>query len=92
MGGLPKVHGVGNDQEEEGLDHYKLNLSTDQMNQIADILCIEPESDFELQLLSGGGTVVPDDGQQLMITYKGRYVRIRYEGGEPDVIRPGTPS
>ena len=92
MGGLPRVHGVGSDQEEEGLGHYDLNLSNDQLNQVADILCIEPGSEFEQQLFAGGGTVEPEDGQELMITYKGRYVRIRYEGGEADVIRPGTPT
>jgi hypothetical protein len=27
-----------------------------------------------------------------MLTYKGRYVRIRYEGGEPEVIQPGSPT
>ncbi len=92
MAGLPNVHGVGDDQGEEGLGVYKLNLSDQQLNQVADILCIEPGSDFEQQLMSGGGSVKPKDGQQLMITYRGRYVRIRYEAGQPDVIRPGTTS
>jgi len=92
MGGLPRVHGVGNDQQEQGLGNYDLNLSNDQLNQVADILCIEPGSQFEQQLFAGGGGVVPNDGQEIMITYRGRYVRIRYESGEADVIRPGTPT
>jgi hypothetical protein len=92
MSGLPNVHGVGSGQGEEGLGVYKLNLSDQQLNQVADILCIEPGSDFEQQLMGGGGTVQPDDGQQLMITYRGRYVRIKYEAGQSEVIRPGTTS
>jgi hypothetical protein len=55
-------------------------------------LNIERGSEFEQTLRSGEGSEQPVDGQELMLTYKGRYVRIRYEGGEPEVIQPGTPT
>ena len=90
MGGRPRIHGSGDDQEHLG--HYKLNLSDEQLNQVADILCIERGSDFEQTLLRDQGTEKPADDQEFLITYKGRYVRVRYEGGEPEIIRPGTPT
>jgi hypothetical protein len=90
MSGRPRIHGSGDDQEDLG--HFKLNLSDNQLNQIADILGVERGSPFEQTLLSGQGSVEPADGQQLLLTYKGRYVRIKYKSGEPEVIPPGTPS
>jgi hypothetical protein len=90
MGGRPRIHGSGDDQEHLG--HYKLNLNDEQLNQVADILNIERGSEFEQTLLSGQGAEEPADGQELLLTYKGRYVRIRYEGGEPEVIQPGSPA
>jgi hypothetical protein len=62
------------------------------LHQVAEILNIERGSEFEQTLRSGEGSEQPTDGQELMLTYKGRYVRIRYEGGEPEVIQPGTPT
>ena len=88
MGGRPRIHGSGDDQEHLG--HYKLNLSDEQLHQVAEILNIERGSEFDQTLRSGQGTEQPEDGQTLMLTYKGRYVRIRYEGGEPEVIQPGS--
>ena len=88
MGGLPKIHGSGDDQEDLGF--YKLNLSEDQLNQVADLLGIERGSEFEQQLMGGEGTEEPEDGQQLLLTYKGRYVRILYQSGQPVVIPPGA--
>ncbi len=88
MSGRPRVHGSGDNQEDLGF--YKLNLSADQLNQVADLLSIERGSDFERQLRSGAGTEAPKDGQQLLLTYKGKYVRLLYADGQPAVIPPGT--
>jgi len=90
MGGRPRIHGSGGDQQQLG--HFKLNLSEAQLNQVADILNIERGSEFEQTLLSGQGAEEPADGQVLLLTYKGRYVRIRYQDGDPEVIPPGTPT
>jgi hypothetical protein len=88
MGGRPRIHASGSEQVDVG--HYKLNLSEQQLNQVASLLNVEPGSDFDRSLRDDQGTRQPSEGQELLITYKGRYVRIRYQQGQAQVIDPNA--
>jgi hypothetical protein len=85
MGGRPKVHSSGNDEYELG--YYRLNLNVDQLDEVARKLAIPGGSEFR-QTLSVGGLLQPADGQEVMVTYKGRYVRITYQQGQAVKITP----
>jgi hypothetical protein len=86
MSGRPRVHAPGDSQFELG--YYKLNLSKKQLDDISKKLQLEPKSDFRRTLESGQGVLEPSDAQELLITYKGRYVRIKYQQGRPVRITP----
>jgi hypothetical protein len=86
MGGRPKVHAT--DEYELGV--YNLNLSPAQLAEIATKLDI-PEgpdgSEFMAGLASGGNLPQPPD-EQIIITFRGRYVRISYQEGVAVAIAP----
>jgi hypothetical protein len=86
MGGRPKVHAT--DEYELGV--YSLNLSPAQLAEVAAKLAIPegPEgSDFMEGLASGQDLPQPPD-EQIIITFRGRYVRITYQEGVAVLITP----
>jgi hypothetical protein len=85
MGGRPKVHSSGNGEYELG--YYRLNLDPRQLDEVAKKLAIPGDSEFR-QTLSTRGMLQPADGQEVMVTYKGRYVRITYLQGAATKITP----
>jgi hypothetical protein len=85
MGGRPRVH-VTRDQFELG--YYKLNLDEDQFNLVADKLNLPKNSDVRRQLKEG--FLEPADGQEIVITFNGKYVRLKYQNGLVTSIKPDT--
>jgi hypothetical protein len=86
MGGRPRIHAPGNQFE---LGYYRLNLSDKQLDDVSDKLrLILPEDRQFKDALKTDGMLQPADGQELVITYKGNYVRIKYEQGKPVRITP----
>jgi hypothetical protein len=84
MGGRPRVHAT-RDQFELG--YYRLNLSDAQFNDVADRLNLgKQDANIKTQLREG--VLQPNDGQEITITYKGRYVRLKYQNGEVVSIKP----
>ena len=78
MAGRPRVSGIFE------VDQITLNLDKEQLDRVASQLGIE------VALLKGAG-FKPLDGQELVVTHKGKYVRIRYEGGTVKIITPDDP-
>jgi hypothetical protein len=68
MSGRPRISGTFE------VDQITLSLDSDQLKKVAERLGIE------VARLKAGGPK-PADGQELVVTHKGKYVRIRYEGG-----------
>lgn len=85
MGGRPLVH-TARDEFEFG--YFRLNLTTQQLDEVARKLALPADSAFKRRLEAGEGYLQPSDGQQIMITYKGRYVRITYQQGQAVRITP----
>jgi len=85
MGGRPQVHAPSDEFE---FGYYRLNLSAAQLDEVARKLGLPPDSEFKRTLEAGGGYRQPSDGQQIMVTYKGRYVRITYQQGQAARITP----
>jgi hypothetical protein len=84
MGGRPRVHAT-RDQFELG--YYRLNLTDAQFNDVADRLNLgKQDANIKTQLREG--FLQPTDGQEITITYKGRYVRLKYQNGEVVSIKP----
>jgi hypothetical protein len=84
MGGRPRVHAT-RDQFELG--YYRLNLTDAQFNDVADRLNLgKQDANIKTQLREG--VLQPTDGQEITITYKGRYVRLKYQNGEVVSIKP----
>jgi hypothetical protein len=81
MGNEPKAHTTESAGKERDIDHYRLNLDPPQLERVAAKLQLNDK-----QRLSTG-TVKPPDGE-LMLTFKGKYVRITYTNGQPSDIRP----
>jgi len=83
MGGDPKAHETEyNDEDDVG--HYRLNLSDAQLDEVARKLSL-PNN--HRQRLGAGDRTPPSDGS-IMLTYRGRYVRITYKKGQVDKINP----
>ena len=82
MGGRPRARTTN---VEVGFDHFRLNLDPEQLDVVARKLAVP--ADVREQLAAGGG-VQPADGQEVMLTYKGRYVRITYQQGKAVTIKP----
>jgi hypothetical protein len=82
MGGRPRARPTS---EEVGFDHFKLNLTPEQLNTVARKLALP--DDVRGELAAEGGTQ-PADGQEVMLTFKGRYVRITYQQGRAVSIKP----
>jgi len=82
MGGIPKVHASSDEQE---LGVYNLNLTPDQLDEVARKLQIPADSEYRARLVAGGPRQ-PSDGQRVMLTFKGRYVRITYQEGRATTI------
>jgi hypothetical protein len=86
MGGRPRVHAPGNQFE---LGYYRLNLSSTQLDDVSDKLRLVLPDDRQFkEALKVDGVLAPADGQELVITYKGNYVRITYQQGKPVRITP----
>ena len=85
MGGRPKAHAT---RDEFELGYYRLNLSVAQLDEVARKLELPRDSEFRKKLETGEGVLQPSDGQEVMITYKGRYVRITYQQGKAERITP----
>jgi hypothetical protein len=83
MGGRPKAHKTDYNHEDD-VSHYRLNLSDPQLDEVATKLAL-PNADR--QRLATGQEPPPYDGA-IMLTYRGRYVRITYKGGQIDTITP----
>jgi hypothetical protein len=83
MGGRPKVHKTDYNNEGE-LDHFRLNLSDAQFDEVATKLGL-PSTDRER--LKTGQQPTPSDGA-IMLTFRGRYVRIEYKKGQIHKITP----
>jgi hypothetical protein len=80
MSGRPKISGTFE------VDQITLSLDNEQLGRVASRLGIEVA-----RLKSGGPK--PPDGQELVVTHKGKYVRIRYEAGGVKITpeEPHTP-
>jgi len=86
MGGRPRIHAPGNQFE---LGYYRLNLSDTQLDDVATKLRLVLPQDRQFkEALKTDGMLEPADGQELVITYKGNYVRIKYQQGRPVKILP----
>jgi hypothetical protein len=83
MGGRPKVHKTDYNGETD-LGNHRLNLSAAQLDEVATKLGL-PNTDR--QKLAVGQEPVPPDGA-VMLTYRGRYVRIEYQKGQVYKITP----
>jgi len=68
MSGRPRISGTFE------VDQITLDLNNDQLSKVASRLGIEVA-----RLKSGGPKAL--EGQELVVTHKGKYVRIRWEGG-----------
>lgn len=87
MGGRPRVHAT-RDQFELG--YYRLNLSEEQFNTVANRLNLgKRDDDIKRQLREG--FLQPNDGQEITITFNGRYVRLKYQDGVVVSIKPDIP-
>lgn len=86
MGGLPTIH---TPPDEFNVGFHQLNLTDQQVAEVARKLGLtDTDKDREFkQKLASGGALQPSN-KQLMICYKGRYVRITYEKGIPVKITP----
>jgi hypothetical protein len=86
MGGRPRIHAPGDQFE---LGYYRLNLSDTQLDDVASKLRLVVPADSKFKdALKTDGVLAPADGQELLITYKGNYVRIKYQEGRPVRITP----
>jgi len=85
MGGRPRVHQT---RDEFELGYFRLNLDKPQLDKVTKKLDLPADSDFRKRLEAGEGILQPADGQEVMITYKGRYVRLTYQAGKPARIAP----
>jgi len=86
MGGRPRIHKTGDQFE---LGYYRLNLSGEQLDDVASKLRLVLPRDSKFRdALQTEGVLEPADGQELLITYKGNYVRIKYQQGRPVRITP----
>jgi hypothetical protein len=86
MGGRPRIHAPGNQFE---LGYYRLNLSNTQLDDVASKLrLVLPRDSKFKEALQTDGVLEPADGQELLITYKGNYVRIKYQQGKAVRITP----
>jgi hypothetical protein len=66
-----------------------LNLSDKQLDDVSDKLrLVLPDDRKFKEALKTDGVLEPADGQELLITYKGNYVRIKYQQGQPVRITP----
>ena len=83
MGGRPKAHKTDYNNEDD-LDRYRLNLSDTQLDEVATKLGL---ANMDRQRLGAGQQAPPSDGA-IMLTYRGRYVRITYKKGQIDKITP----
>lgn len=78
MAGRPRISGTFE------VDQITLSLDNEQLAKVASTLSIE------VGKLKATG-FKPMDGQELVLTHKGKYVRIRYEGGTVKIISPDDP-
>jgi hypothetical protein len=86
MGGRPRIHAPGDQFE---LGYYRLNLSDTQLDDVSNKLRLVLPQDRQFKEgLKTDGVLAPADGQELVITYKGNYVRIKYQQGRPVRITP----
>jgi hypothetical protein len=84
MGHIPKARVTGDGGFEA--ERYNLNLSASQLDDVARRLNIQGDDPFR-ETLTGPG-VQPPDNQDVILTYKGRYVRITYNKGQAISIMP----
>jgi hypothetical protein len=87
MGGLPTIHTT---PDQFDIGYHQLNLSDAQVDEVARKLQLTDNPDdneFKQKLFAGAGMLQPTN-EQLMICYKGRYVRINYQQGMPVTITP----
>ena len=80
MGGLPLTNG-------QRLGHFNLNLGANELDRVARWLQIQDENDKH-DLGPRPGRQQPQDGEEIMVTHRGRYVRITYRGGRAETITP----
>ena len=86
MGGRPRIHAPGSQFE---LGYYRLNLSPTQLDDVASKLrLVLPRDGAFKDALQADGVLEPADGQELLITYRGNYVRIKYQQGRAVRITP----
>jgi len=87
MGHVPPIPLSHEPREEFTFGFYRLNLTSEQLDAIAKKLDLPAQHKNRLKQ-EQQGYLPPSDGQQIMITYKGKYVRIWYKDGKVDKITP----
>jgi hypothetical protein len=79
MAGRPRISGTFE------VDQITLDLNNEQLTKVAARLNIE------VSRLKAGGPK-PPDGQELIVTHKGKYVRIKWEGGVVKITPEDPPT
>jgi hypothetical protein len=79
----PKQHKTNFD-DEDNFGSYRLNLTDSQVDKVAKKLGLPSAAKAKLK---NGAKRAPSDGQ-VMLTYKGKYVRIFYKDGQIEAITP----
>jgi hypothetical protein len=83
MGGRPKAHTTDGEFE---IGHFRLNLDSNQLDEVARILALPDNDKSKLSLPEG--TQQPSDGQKVKLTFKGRSVTLTYQRGKAVNIAP----